>query len=277
VIVLKSSIRLLMDISITPVTHCPVSRSVHLSNTIQYFRFVLCEHPFSTNHRFWFRYRIGYILIPLILLILYSLPYIILPIVDLYVLHNQLPLFAKHEFPWQLFTAIPFFILDVYSLMIPPPLYYTDQIVLSLESKIRLKMSKLMITVKIIMIILSAFMPVLPFMTNYNLSTKIGITCTIYIGLYGMVGLYYYFKYILVCFDIKSYLLEEVNSKRNGCFRYRIGYLIIIPLIFFACFSLQYTLTIVFTIIYPLDYLSIVSDSIVGVIITIADLGITIW
>jgi hypothetical protein len=261
-----------------------LSRTINLSLIFQYFKFILCEDVVSDNHRFWFRYRIGYGLLLISSVLFMSLPQLIIVIFDIYVYRNP-NLSIDNIFPWQVFFIVIFIFIEIPIVRFTPiPLYYTDQIVLSDIHKLQCSTSKTIIVTKIIMIIISAAIPFIPGIAEYCLPTKIVIADAIYTGLYVLVGIYLAeleFNILSTSCGVftftKFYFLEEVvNIKRDSCFRFRIGYLVIVPLIYLVSVILQYVPTLMFCAFYPLDSTATVFDYIFGIMMTLIDLFVTI-
>jgi hypothetical protein len=109
-----------------------------LSDYCSFFKGICCETVISDRHKFWFRYRIGYVLIPLFYLVTITSPYV--ATITLYNTdHNMTTciIFKEPDAIRDIVFFMPFYILEdilILSMAIQVPfIYYMDL----LEDKVK--------------------------------------------------------------------------------------------------------------------------------------------
>jgi hypothetical protein len=214
----------------------------------------------SSDHRFWFKYRVGYILIPIIHLLLIALPYVLTIVVSQITL-NIIPI-TKQCHSWAIFLLLVGLLAD---LIFTPltikmtSLYYGDFINIPINMINAQDLAWIVTMSRLLICLVFGVIPLFPHIMPECLVTKIAIGSILNLISWCMIGTYCVIKYFMVktqktglisCF--KFLLLEDIVSENHYYwFRYRIGYATIIPITYCVLLTLQYFVTFIIINSYP--------------------------
>jgi hypothetical protein len=234
----------------------------------KYFKYYLCDQVISDQHKRLFKYRIGYLLIPLFYLIILAIHYF--PLIAMFVAKPENISSDKScdlyksangtEIPILYLILIPiyeFFNLIFYILAIGlTPLYYWDMIKSSTEIKymnmnmwIGYLQAIIVAAIVIIMIYIQFFSNGVCLKPNIIVHCGLGVISWFIVGVLSMMtysedttkNQWQYFKFFL--------WQEVVSDNHRFWFRRRIGYLIIL-LTHIILVASQYAFIIVIIVLY---------------------------